>query len=98
MENLTEQETSKLTEISSIGKAKGSNGNDEQPINISISIDEDILATAIERGVYHAIEDVTKHVKKQTKLFMFIFSGILLMLAIIAISIASYHNSLPMPH
>ena len=98
MENLTEQETSELTEMGSIWKDPMCSNGDKQPINISISINKNELASAIEQGMNKAIDDVTEHFKKQTKLFMFIFSGILLMLAIIAISIASYHNSLPMPH
>lgn len=80
MENLTKQAASEAGIC------------DKQPINISISINKDDLASAIEEGIDKATEDLTAHFQKQTKLFMFIFSGILLILVFIAIILSSYHN------
>ena len=70
---------------------------DKQPV---ISMDKYDLASAIEhgveKGINKAMDDITKHFKKQTKLFMFVLSGILLMLAVIAIVLSSYHG-MPVP-
>ncbi len=65
---------------------------ERQPINVYVSVNRDELASAIEEGIDKATEDLTAHFQKQTKLFMFIFSGILLILVFIAIILSSYHN------
>lgn len=60
--------------------------------NIIVYADKEVLASAIEEGIDKGLDDIFSHFKQQTKLFIFAILGIMAMLAVIALVLASYHN------
>ncbi|MHB1680690.1 MAG: hypothetical protein ACYCTB_09335 [bacterium] len=59
---------------------------------IVVYTDKEALAQAIEEGIDKSLEDILIHFKQQTKIFTFALLGILAMLAVIALVLASFHN------